>query len=136
MSQPESSRGLRSVATRNAISAVLARSSTLIVGLILTPFVLHRLGAELYGVIVATGATYEYLSLLRGGMGAALRRYVTLAHHSSKHEEATRYYSVGFWWAVILRTFVLLVAVLIAGAICRFVRLPEHLIKPCCPHQH
>ena len=129
MSQPESSRGLKSVAARNAISAVLARSSTLVVGLILTPFVLNRIGAELYGVLVAAGAAYEYLSLLRGGMGAALRRYVTLAHHSSQHEEATRHYAVGFWLAAILRTFILLVAVLIAGAICRFVRLPEHLLR-------
>jgi O-antigen/teichoic acid export membrane protein len=117
--------GLASVATRNALASVLARVSGLIVAVILTPFILHRLGRDLYGVAVAAGSAYEYVSLLRGGMGAALRRYVTMHHHASRDEEARRFYATGFWWAGVLRVVVLVVAILVAEPLTRFLRIPD-----------
>jgi O-antigen/teichoic acid export membrane protein len=115
---------LTAVATRNAVTAAASRVTDVLVAMLLTPFVLHRLGADLYGVVVAAGSAFEYLSLLRGGMGAALRRYVTVALHSSDHALAKTYYAVGFWWAGILRAGILILAVLLAAPICRFLRLP------------
>ncbi len=120
--------GLAAVALVNAATSVLMRISWLIVGIILTPFVLHRLGRDLYGVVVVTGSAYEYLSLLRGGIGGALKRYVTVFHHAGRHEEAVRYYAVGTWWGGIFRTFILLLGITLALPICRFLRLPPGML--------
>jgi Na+-driven multidrug efflux pump len=120
---------MTAIAVSNAGSAVLTRMSGFIVGMILTPFVLHRLGQNLFGIVVAVGSAYEYLSLLRGGMSAALRRYVTVSFHAGRLDEARRYYSAGFWWAGLLRSVILLAGVILAGPICRFLRLPENLIR-------
>jgi O-antigen/teichoic acid export membrane protein len=120
---------MTAVAVSNAGSAVLTRISGFIVGMILTPYVLHRLGTNLYGIVIAVGSAYEYLSLLRGGMSAALRRYVTISYHAGRRDEARRYYAAGFWWASLLRSLILLVGVLLAGPICRFLRLPDDLIR-------
>ena len=68
------------------------------------------------GVVIAVGSAYEYLSLLRGGMSAALRRYVTVSYHAGNREQARKYYSAGFWWASLLRSVILLAGVLLAGS--------------------
>jgi O-antigen/teichoic acid export membrane protein len=125
--EPDPTQGLSRVASRNAVAAVAARVSALIVGIILTPFVLHKLKAELYGLVIAVGSLYEYLSLLRGGIGGALRRYVTLLHHAGNHEDARKYYGAGFWWGGLLRTVVLIAGLFLAVPAGHFFRLDPSL---------
>jgi O-antigen/teichoic acid export membrane protein len=120
---------LTSHASRNAIMAVAARVSTLAVGLILTPIVLHHLKAQLYGLVVVIGSLYDYLSLLRGGVGAAMQRYVTLHHHAGDHERARAYYASGFWLTAILRTVVLLAGLALAWPITGFLHL-DPAVRP------
>ena len=100
--------GLALVAFKNAASAVVTRISSLLVSIMLTPIVLHALGETLYGVVQVVSSIYEYMSLLRGGLSAALRRYVTLFHHADRHEDARVYYAVGFWWSGVLRSITLI----------------------------
>ena len=113
--------GLSSVAARNAVTAVIARLSTILVGIILTPFVLHKLGRDLYGVVVAAGSIYEYLSLLRGGVAGALRRYVTLHYHAGRLQAARDFYAAGFWWGGILRFVILAAGLALAPSIAGFI---------------
>lgn len=127
MSDQPANAGFSSVASRNALTAVAARLSIIVVGLILTPFVLRRLTAEAYGLLVTVGSVYEYLSLLRGGVGGALRRYVTLHHHGGRPREARAYYAAGFWWAGILRAVVLAAGLALAWPITGFFRLDSAL---------
>lgn len=116
------------VAVRNAGSVVFLRLSGILVGILLTPIVLRSLGLELYGLAVIAGSVYEYMSLMRGGMNAALRRYVTLSHQGGKASDARRFYAVGFWWSGLLRVVMLALGFALAVPICRFVRLPEELL--------
>lgn len=115
------------VASRNALTAVATRVSVIAVGLILTPFVLGKLEARLYGLAVAVGSIYEYLSLLRGGIGGALRRFVTLYHHGNRPDLARAFYATGFWWAGALRAFILLLGLALAWPITGFFRLEPEL---------
>ncbi len=120
--------GLAGIAALNASASLGARLTTLIVGIILTPFVLHRLGRELYGIVAAAGALLEYLWLLRGGLGTAMRRYVTVSYHAGDRDLAERYYSVGFWWTAVLRTVVVVVGAALAHGLCLFMRVPTSLL--------
>jgi O-antigen/teichoic acid export membrane protein len=120
--------GLAGVAALNAAAILGARLTALIVGILLTPFVLHRLGRDLYGIAVAAGALLDYLWLLRGGLGSAMRRYVTVSYHAGDRELAERYYSAGFWWTAVLRTVVVLVGASLAHGLCLFMRVPPSLL--------
>ncbi|MBK8231044.1 MAG: oligosaccharide flippase family protein [Candidatus Eisenbacteria bacterium] len=120
--------GLALVALRNAASALISRVSALIVGILLTPIVLRGLGQEMYGVVQVATSVYEYMSLLRGGLSAALRRFVTLFHHGGRAEDARRYYAVGFWWSGVARTAILLLGVAIARPLCHFLHIPDAAI--------
>jgi O-antigen/teichoic acid export membrane protein len=119
---------LTGVAALNAATSLGARLTTLVVGILMTPFVLHRLGRELYGISVAAGALLEYLWLLRGGLGSAMRRYVTVSYHGGDRELAQRYYSAGFWWTAVLRTVVVLAGAALAHGLCLFMRVPTSLL--------
>jgi O-antigen/teichoic acid export membrane protein len=105
--------------------AVAERISTVVVSIILTPFVLHKLGRELYGVVVAVASVFEYMSLIRGGIGGALRRYVTLHLHGGRLAAARDFYAAGFWWSNILRTVILVIGIVLALPLCGFLRLSE-----------
>lgn len=120
--------GLTGIAALNASASLGAKLTALIVGIMLTPFVLHRLGRELYGISAAAGALLEYLWLLRGGLGSAMRRYVTVHYHAGDRELAERYYSAGFWWTAVLRTVVVLVGAALAHGLCLFMRVPPGLL--------
>jgi O-antigen/teichoic acid export membrane protein len=130
MGEPVTKRGhsLTGSAALNASASLGARLATLMVGILLTPFVLHRLGRELYGISVAAGALLEYLWLLRGGLGSAMRRYVTVSYHAGDRDLAERYYSAGFWWPAVLRTVVGVTGMAAAHGLCVFMRVPTSLL--------
>lgn len=120
--------GLAGVAMLNAAAGLGARLVTLVIGIALTPFVLGLLGPALYGISAATGSMVEYLMLLRGGLGVALRRYVTVTFHGGDHELAGRYYAVGFWWMAALRAVVVVIGMALSRWLCTFMRVPPNLL--------
>lgn len=121
-------RGLTGIAAVNAAASVASRLTVIIVSIVLTPFVLHRLGRDLYGVSAAAGALLEYLWLLRGGLGGAMRRYVTVTFHAGDVDLSARYYSAGFWWAAVLRSVVVLIGVGLARGFCQFLHVTPSLL--------
>jgi O-antigen/teichoic acid export membrane protein len=125
---PKRGPGLAGIAALNAAASLGARFAMLAVAMVLTPFVLHRLGRELYGISVTAGALLDYLWLLRGGLGGAMRRYVTVSYHAGDRDLAERYYSAGFWWTAVLRTVVVLIGAALAHGLCVFMRIPASLL--------
>jgi O-antigen/teichoic acid export membrane protein len=124
----DSKRSLTAVAAYNAATSLGARLSGILLAVVLTPFVLHRLGRDLYGISAAAASLLEYLWLLRGGLGGAMRRYVTVSYHTGRRDEADRFYAAGFWWAAALRAVVLVSGILLAHSVCRFLKVPDNLL--------
>lgn len=124
----EPPRGLARIAIRNATAAALARVASVIVAISLTPFILRGLQPQLYGIMTTVNSVFEYLVLLRGGLGSAMRRHVTIRVHTGRLDEARRHYQAGFWWGIILRIPMLVAGIVLAEPICRFVHLPPELI--------
>jgi O-antigen/teichoic acid export membrane protein len=121
-------RGLTGVAALNAVTSLGSQLAGIVVGIVLTPFVLHRLGRDLYGISAAAGSLLSYLWLLRGGLGSAMRRYVTVSYHAGERELAERYYAAGFWWTAVLRAVVVLVGMGLSHGLCVFMRVPANLL--------
>lgn len=115
-------------ATLNAVTSLAARVSGMIVGIVLTPFVLHGIGRELYGISAAAGSVLEYLWLLRGGLGTGMRRYVTIHYHAGDRELARRYYAAGFWWASLLRLAVVGIGIGVARLLCEFMKVEPTML--------
>lgn len=118
---------LTETATLNAVTSLGARVSGMVVGIALTPFVLHGLGRELYGISAAAGSVLEYLWLLRGGLGTGMRRFVTVHFHAGETDLARRYYTAGFWWASVLRLAVVVLGVALARVLCTYLNVSPNL---------
>jgi O-antigen/teichoic acid export membrane protein len=115
-------------ATMNAATSLGARFSGMLVGIVLTPFVLHGIGREMYGISATAGSVLEYLWLLRGGLGSGMRRFVTVNYHAGNRELANRYYSAGFWWSALLRLAVVGIGIALARLLCTFMRVSPNLL--------
>src|SRR5438874_9616973 len=62
--------------------AVIANAS---VGIFLTPYVLHRLGDEAFGVWILTTNLVGYYGILDAGVRSAIIRYVSRHKRSEEH---------------------------------------------------
>lgn len=125
---PEATPSMTGTATMNAVTTLGARVAGMVVGIALTPFVLHGIGRELYGISAAAGSVLEYLWLLRGGLGTGMRRYVTVHFHAGDRELASRYYTAGFWWAALLRLAVVGIGIAVARLLCTFMKVEPNLM--------
>lgn len=75
---------IRNVATNWGAFVILAA-----IGFFLSPFVVHRLGNEAYGVWVLLGSLVGYLGLLDLGVRSAVTKYVATHHAAARHDEAS-----------------------------------------------
>ncbi len=63
--------------TKNITSNVLAFVISVIIPILLTPFVIHRLGNQHYGLWILIGSVIGYYGLLDLGIGSSVVRYVS-----------------------------------------------------------
>jgi O-antigen/teichoic acid export membrane protein len=61
----------------NTVFNFLGQAYTLVLGLAVVPYVVHHLGAELYGLTALAAALGGFAGLLNLGMGRALSKYVS-----------------------------------------------------------
>ncbi len=115
---------------RNTLANTGGTVVTVAIGLALSPFLIHRLGVEAYGVwILAVTLTYGlgYLSFADFGFEQAAVRFIAEARADGDEDEVNRIWSTAF---VLLAGISLLVAVpliLLAGRIVDLFAVPEHL---------
>lgn len=85
----------------------------LIISLLLTPFIIHKLGIELFGIWILLEVMITFLSLLDfTGIGGAFVKYISEYHAKKEYENCSRVINLGwayytFFW-IIVACFVLI----------------------------
>ena len=97
---------------------VLAGSTVL-----LTPFMIHHLGAVDYGVWVLAGSVLDYYGLLDLGMRSAMFRYVAMFRGSSGREEVDRTFSSALFLVTLTAALICLLSVGVACLLPRWMSL-------------
>ncbi|HEG43531.1 MAG TPA: hypothetical protein ENH94_05735, partial [Phycisphaerales bacterium] len=82
---------------RGATIRVAAQVVSAIVGIMLIPFVIAKLGARLYGVWVIIGTITGYYGLLDLGLSSALGRFVSRYLGRGDKDEANGYITSAFY---------------------------------------
>jgi O-antigen/teichoic acid export membrane protein len=85
------------VLARSVLSNWFAMAANLAVGFFLSPFIVHKLGTVGYGVWVLTVSSMNYLFLLDLGLAGSVVRFVSKAHATGNHEEASRVLAGVLW---------------------------------------
>jgi O-antigen/teichoic acid export membrane protein len=109
------SRVLKNITTTWAAVIVSAVASFL-----LTPFILHRLGDEAYGLWVLIIALSDYYPVLQVGVRSAVVRYVSRNLALDNHESVTRTVSTSFYFFLCLSFVVIGLAIALRHLVTNF----------------
>jgi O-antigen/teichoic acid export membrane protein len=108
---------------RNSVINLSARTLGLLLGLLVTPYVVTRLGLRVFGFAALVTALSQYASLLDFGVGFTLARFIAKLDAEGDHEMVRRNAAAGLWSSTVFAAviFAIVLAVVLA--------LPHHLTR-------
>ena len=101
--------GLKAQAVRNVSATWLALLVHAVVGFLLSPFILHRLGDEAYSVWILVFAITGYFNLLDFGIRSSIVRYTAHFVAGDDDEQLGRYLSTSFAFYSVVGLLALLI---------------------------
>ena len=99
-----------------------------VVGFLLTPFIVHSLGVEQYGLWALAYAFIGYYSLLDLGMSAAVFTHISYALGQGDESEASSIYSTGLAIFGVSGLVLAVVTLVIAASVAHFSHTHSHLL--------
>jgi O-antigen/teichoic acid export membrane protein len=100
---------------------------TVVVGFVLSPFYVHRLGDSAYGVWVLISSAVGYMALLDFGLRGAIVQFIAKSHASADHENASSALSGAFLIRLAICGVIVLASVGLALLINRVFQIPPEL---------
>ena len=104
----------------NAVSNWGPLAVNLIVGLLLTPYLIGHLGKVGYGIWALVGSLLGYYGLLRLGVGSGIMRYVPFYRGTNDQGAASQIVSTAMSMFLIVGLGIMLISMLLAEPIARF----------------
>ncbi len=123
-SKTEKSGARRWRALRSTTSNYLGKLIALGTGFILTPFMLHELGADSYGLWILVGSLVAYGALLDFGIASAITKHVASYSTTGQVEEAQQFISTALILYMLLGASAIMLAVIIAPFFPQFFNVP------------
>lgn len=108
----------------NISTNVILLAVTTAVSLWMTPYLIGKLGLEVYGVVPLFISILGYLGLLTSVLSASVGRYVSLYYFKGEIEQANTYLSSGFWGVIALSAAVLLASGVLALGLDKVFNVP------------
>ena len=108
----------------NAKTNYAALIVSLLVGFILTPYIIIKIGALGYGVWAVVGALVGYLSLLDLGISSAIVRYVAHFRGKNDDESISETINVAFLFFLFVSIFLLILSIFLADPLSNFFSIP------------
>jgi O-antigen/teichoic acid export membrane protein len=109
---------------KNVSSNGIALGTNVLVGIFLSPFILHRLGDAAFGIWVLIFSITGYYGLFDLGIRSSVVRYVSKATATGDMEYASRIISTSLFSYTCIGAFVLLITVLVSVNIGSAFRIP------------
>ncbi len=107
---------------RNALSGAGTRIAMMAIGFLLTPFIVHALGLQQYGMWAVVGSLAGYLGLLDFGLGSAFVKFLSEFIEQGHHARARQVLTFGI-------TFYVLFGIVLAVPIAFAAPFIVHLFK-------
>ena len=95
----------------NVSSNTILMVTTAVVSLWMTPYLIGKLGIEVYGVIPLFVSIMAYLGLVKTVLTSAVGRYVSLSYYKGHILKANTYLSSGFWAMTAVSVIIMLLSI-------------------------
>lgn len=115
--------------SRNAVANLTWIGFGALVSFFLSPFVVHKLGADGFGVWSLVAGLLGYLGLLDIGIRQAVNKYVAHYHAVGEHDECTANVSVALTIFVVAASLAIILSVLLALSLPWLFNIPDDLLE-------
>src|SRR5262249_40794634 len=122
--------GLKTQALKNVSATWLALLVHAVVGFLLSPFILHRLGDEAYSLWILIFAITGYFSLLDFGIRSSIVKYISGFLATGDNDQLSLYLSSSFAFYVGVGLFVLFLTASGFFYLPHLFRIPAHWLRP------
>ncbi|MEI4789365.1 MATE family efflux transporter [Bacillus sp. FJAT-53060] len=95
----------------------------------LTPYIVHTLGVEAFGLIHLTQNMINYLSVITASLSAVVVRFFSVAAHKGEMEKAQSYLASYFVSSIFLSIGIFLTCILLSQQLINWLHVPVHLAK-------
>src|SRR6266404_3607404 len=110
---------------KNVSSSWIALGTNVLVGIFLSPFILHRLGDAAFGIWVLIFSITGYYGLFDLGIRSSVVRYVSKAKASGDLNYASKVISTSLFSYACIGVFAFLITVLVTVYVNRFFHVDE-----------
>lgn len=113
---------------KNSIYSLIGFAWPLAIALVVSPYIVHKLGTDLYGVLSIVGVTLGFFGFLDFGIGGAATRQIAAYYAKEEHDNVSRVVScvLAFYLAIGLVVGALILA-LTNVLVTRLLGIPEAL---------
>lgn len=101
---------------RNSLYSFAGFAYATVLTIAVTPIVVHRIGAEAYGVLALTGTFAGFLGLLNIGLGTTLLRFLADRFAKDEHADANEIFGTGLVFYAAIGLLGLTIAVIVGAA--------------------
>jgi O-antigen/teichoic acid export membrane protein len=115
--------------TNNAFANLSGMSIQMAIAFVLSPFLVHSLGDERYGIWTIAVAFTGYMNLMDLGLTSAVSRYVSKYHGLNDTEKVNKIISTAFYLFILMGTIIVLLSPLMADIVVSLVQLDPSLIN-------
>lgn len=120
----------KSLVLRAVTTSWIAVTANAAVGFFLTPYVLHHLGDEAYGLWILTVTCVGYYGLLDIGVRSSILRYVSRNQALGNRESVNEVIATAFYYYLLACVIILIAAFVSVGPVCRFFSISADLQSP------
>ena len=97
------------------------------IAVFLTPYIIHRIGVERFGVWALMGAVTSYFSLLDFGTGTSFVKYIAEFYTKKEFNKINQVVSTGFIFYLLLTVLVVTLSVFFIKPVILFLNIPPYL---------
>lgn len=114
---------------RNTLFNTMGRVWAVLIGLILTPYIISRLGVERYGVLALLGGVTGYFGLFDFGISASFVKYIAEFYARKEYEKINEVVNTGVTFYFIFGVLVFASSLIFMEPVLSLLRMPPGIHK-------
>lgn len=117
---------------RNTLFNISGKACQIVIAIFLTPYIVHRLGVERYGILAILGAITGYTGLLDIGVGASFGRFIAEFRASRRDEKIGEVIGVGVVFYGAIGMIITAAVFFSLGLLIDLFKIPPYLYNDAC----
>ncbi len=112
----------------NLICSILALACNILIGFVLSPFIVKSIGVEANGFVTLANNFVTYAQLIVAALNSLAARFITIEYVNKDYKKANLYYNSVFWGNLIICAVLIIPASFFIAQLDKFVNVPSSIV--------